>query len=296
MTNRTTRTTVRRSPMRPGRRLTLVIGASALLAVIGCAAVDALTTSSFPVSYTFPPGNGQLTARFENGTITLRQAAVSTPVLNGTGYYSGSRSTFSHSGATVQYHCPGSLGCRIDATIRVPANAPVSLSANGSDVNLPSFSRQEITLNTGGGDLTAGTVSGNLNLDTSGGDLTAATVSGNLNLDTSGGDVNIAKLTGPPAKVVSGGGDITVKAMSTSGTTTVDSHGGDVTLTATKAPENLQVTSASGGVTLVLPRGSYDFNVNTGGGDLSEPTSDPQAANKITVQSGGGDVTISEAS
>jgi DUF4097 and DUF4098 domain-containing protein YvlB len=76
----------------------------------------------------------------------------------------------------------------------------------------------------------------------------------------------------------------------------VDSHGGDITLTGTQAPENLQVTSASGGVTLVLPRGSYDFNVNTGGGDLSAPASDPQAKNKITVQSGGGDVTISEAS
>jgi hypothetical protein len=281
MTNGITATAARRLPMTPARRLTLVAGVPVVLALIGgtaLGAVDGLASASYPVSYTFPSGHGQLTTQLESSTLTLRQAAVSAPVLTGAAHYTLFRSAFTHSGDTVRYHCPWSSGgCQLAATLQVPATSAVSLSTHGGDVSIPRFS-QGVTLSTADGDLTAGTVSGA------------------LNLDTGGGDVTVAKLTGSPANLTSGGGDVTVRALATPGTTTVDSGGGDVTVTAATAPANLQITSAGGDVTIVLPRGSYDFNSDAAGGDLSQPASDPRAQDKIIVQSGGGDVTISEAS
>jgi Putative adhesin len=277
MTNGITARSTRRPHMKRGRRLTLILGVLPLLAFVGWAGL--LSPRSFPVSYTFPSGSSQLTARLEGGTIALRQAsAVSTPALTGTARYTLFRSSFTHSGGTVRYHCPWRLGtCSLDATLRVPASFALSLAAHGSDVNLPDFS-QNITLNTGGGDLMAGTVRGD------------------LNLSTGGGDIRADRIGGPSAKLATGGGDITVKALVTSGTAKVVSSGGDVTMTCPTAPVNLQVTSGGGDVTIVLPQGSYLFNTNAAGGDISQPASNRRATNEITVRSGGGDITISEAS
>jgi Putative adhesin len=282
MTDGTTKTAARRLPMTAGRRVTLVFGVPvvlALIAVTGLSAADQLASASFPVSYAFPPGNGPLTTQIANGGVTLRQsAAVSTPVLNGIAHYSLRRSTFTHSGDTVQYHCPWQVGnCELDATLLMPATSAVSLATEGGDVNIPSFS-QDVTLATGGGDLTAGTVSGR------------------LNLNTAGGDMSVTEFTGPSANLNSGGGDVTIRGLATSGTATVDSGGGDVSVTCTKAPTNLEITSRGGDVSIVLPPGPYAFNSNADGGDLNEPSSAPQATDTITVQSGGGDINISESS
>jgi Putative adhesin len=94
----------------------------------------------------------------------------------------------------------------------------------------------------------------------------------------------------------SGDGNVTIRALATSGTATVVSGSGDVTVTCTKAPTNLQINSRGGDVTIVLPPGPYAFNANAEGGDLNQPSSVPQAKDKVTVQSGGGDISIREAS
>jgi hypothetical protein len=281
MTTGTVTTTERRLPMTPARWLTLVLGVPVLLALIGGTgfnAVNQLASASFPVSYTFPSSHGQLTAQIESGSVTLRHAAsVPAPVLTGTAHYTLVHPDFTHSGDTVWFHCPWTAGnCELNATLQVPATYAVSLSTDGGDVNLPGSSR-DVTLDTGGGNLVAGTVSGG------------------LNLDTGGGDASVDTLDGPPATLVTNGGNLVVLGMATSGTSTVDSGGGDVTLTWTKAPADLQISSGGGNVELVLPRGRYDFNTNSDGGSFSQPASDPRASDKITVQSGGGDITISEA-
>jgi hypothetical protein len=302
LTNESTTTTMRhRLPMTTPRRLMLVLGTAVLVILIGVggfAVAVQLSSGSFPVNYTFPSGHSQLTAQFENGTITLQQSsAVSSPVLTGTAHYTLDRSSFTDFGDTAKYHCPWQLGqCALDTTLRVPANSPVSLAAHGSDVNIPSLS-QNVTLNAGGGDVTAGTVSGDEKISTGGGDLTANSLSGVLNLSTDDGDIQVDHMTGPSVQMNTGGGDVNVSAMATLDTAKVESNGGDITVTCAKAPANLQVNSNGGDITIVLPHGSYVFlNSDSQGGDISEPASDPEAKNKVTVQSGGGDVTISEAS
>jgi hypothetical protein len=305
--------------MTPGRRFTLVLGVPVVLAFIvavGFSGIEPIGSASFPVSYDFPAGNGQLTAQVAGGGITVeQQAALRAPVLTGIAHYTLKRSTFTHSGDTVNYHCPWDIGnCELDATLKMPAASPLSLATEGGNVNLPSFSRP-VTLNTGGGDVAAGAVSGALNLDSSGGDVSATDLSGPpATLDSGGGDVSIttlattggstvnsasgdvsiADLTSSGTTVSSGGGDVSIGGMTAAGTTIVNSASGDVSVTCTSPPADLQIISGGGDVSIVLPPGSYDFHTTADGGDISQPTSDPQAKDQINVQSDSGDISISE--
>ena len=68
-----------------------------------------------------------------------------------------------------------------------------------------------------------------------------------------------------------------------------------------KAPAYLGITSSGGDITVVLPHSTttkYAINYQTEGGDYSAsvPVDLAATANKITLDSGGGNVSISEAS
>jgi hypothetical protein len=61
----------------------------------------------------------------------------------------------------------------------------------------------------------------------------------------------------------------------------------------------VDITGGGGNITVVLPHGDtpYDITTNPGGGNLSDPVpSNSSARDKITVDSGGGDISITEAS
>ena len=77
----------------------------------------------------------------------------------------------------------------------------------------------------------------------------------------------------------------------------MDSGGGNVTLTFTAVPANVGITSSGGDITIVLPPGPAEYAIKEtlSGGDshVSVPQND-LAANKITVNSGGGNVSITE--
>ncbi len=79
----------------------------------------------------------------------------------------------------------------------------------------------------------------------------------------------------------------------------MDSGGGDVTLAFTQAPQNLQITAEGGNVTVILPPGSTTYDISTPdteGGNVSYPSSlvSSTSSHKITIDSGGGDITISQ--
>jgi DUF4097 and DUF4098 domain-containing protein YvlB len=95
-------------------------------------------------------------------------------------------------------------------------------------------------------------------------------------------------------QLTSEGGNVSAGAV-IAPAATITSVGGDVSMTFIQAPGSLSISSFGGNVTLVLPPGDYAFNVSSDGGNASYPTSDPRAADKITVHSTGGDVTVSEA-
>ena len=77
----------------------------------------------------------------------------------------------------------------------------------------------------------------------------------------------------------------------------MDTGGGNVSLTFTRPPASLTVTSSGGDVTIVLPPGAtqYAISYQTSGGDYRAPVpTSPSAADKISVDSGGGNVSITQ--
>jgi hypothetical protein len=254
--------------MTPARILTLVIGVPLVLALIGWTGFSVVAVfgqASFPVSYTVPVDHGQLVANVASGNVVVRPAAGTTAQLSGTVHYTLTRPDIiersTASRTTIGLNCHIHIdNCGLDATLSVPYDTAVTLSSAGGDVVISG-------------------VGGSASVSTGGGDLTASTLAGRLTFDTEGGNINASFLTAPYLHAESGGGD--------------------VSLVFTKPPGNLDITSDGGNVTVVLPHGATTYRVATNpeGGNVTGgvPTSD-SASHTITIASGGGDISITEAS
>jgi len=273
-------------PLTPGRWITLMIGVPIALALIGWTAfglVADVGQASFPVNATIPLENGQLVASMNGSDITLHQdQARNGPArLTGTVQYSLVRPKFTVIGTDVSLDCHIPTGnCGLNATLGVPADTPVNLATGGGNVQASGIQR-DVTLDSGGGDVTISGPGGNTDLTTGGGNVNAADLGGIVNFSTAGGDVTVNDLFSPHVKLVTGGGNIT--------------------LVFTRAPTSLDITSAGGDVDVVLPHGStpYRVKVTADGGDYAPSPTVPTSSTSrhaITVDSGGGNITITEAS
>jgi hypothetical protein len=251
----------------PARVLTLLIGVPLVLALIGWlgfSTVALVGQASYPVSYVVPVTAGQLVAGVGGGNVTLRQGPGQTAHLTGTVQYDlirpGVTESTGPNGTNLNVRCRIFVGsCGLNATLEVPAQTAVTLSSGGGDMKVSGI--DDVTLSSGGGDLTASDLAGILKFSTSGGDIT--------------------------------GNDLAAPSVD------AGSGGGDVTLVFTQPPQNLDITSDGGDITVLLPHGStaYYITSSPGGGNDSEsvPTS-RLSRNTISVDSGGGDITIAEAS
>ena len=207
--------------------------------------------------------------------------------------------------------------CGVNANLDVPANTAVTLWSNGGDIEVSGFSN-DMTLSAEGGNVTASNLTGDLKLDTGGGDLTGTGLTGQINITAEGGNVSTSNLDGTRGTIMiaTGGGDLTANSVTGSSVSflaeggnisgegvaapraTIESGGGDVTLAFAVAPQNLQIEAEGGNVTVILPPGSTKYNIiaNTEGGNSNiEPSLlNPKSGDKISIQSGGGDITVGQ--
>ena len=264
-------------PMTPGRWLTLMIGVPIALALIGWTGFSIVTgvgRASYPVTGTIPLENGQLVASMGGADVTLHQdqARSSTAWLSGTVDYSLVHPNFTVVGTAASLDCRLPSGnCGLNATLDVPADTPVDLATGGGNVQASGIQR-DVTMDTAGGDVTLSGIDGNTDLSTGG---------GNVNFTTAGGDVIVNDLFSPHVNLETGGGN--------------------VTLTFTEAPAYLDITSSGGDITVLLPHSTttqYAISYQTEGGvySASVPVNLAAKAHTITVDSGGGNVSIAEAS
>jgi len=272
--------------MTPARVLTLVLGVPVILALIGWTGftlVDQGARGSFPVSYAIAVQHGQLAVGVNSADITVRQGDDSTARLDGTVHYGLFRphptASITASGTEVSVPCSGiSSNCGLSATLDVPRLAGLTLSSGGGNLTVPGVA-QTVNLTSDGGDVTVSGIPGQATVLTGGGNLTAGDLSGTLKFTTDGGDVTGNNLAAP--------------------TLSTDSGGGNVDLTFAKVPTNLAIISDGGDVNIIVPRGAGAYRISTtadGGDDsVSVPTSS-SSGNQITVNSGGGNITISEQS
>jgi hypothetical protein len=272
--------------MTPGRWITLMIGvpiALSLIAWTGFSFVSSLGQASYPVSAIIPLEQGHLVVSTNGSDITLHQdqARSGAARLAGMVQYSLVRPTFAVTGTDVNLDCRIPTGnCGLNATLDVPADTAVDLASGGGNIQASGI-QKDVTLNSAGGDVTISGIGGNTDLSTGGGNVAASDLGGILTFITDGGDVN--------------GNDLFTSHV------TLETGGGNVTLVFTRPPAYLNITSAGGDVTVVLPHGgtSYHVKVTADGGDYSPSASVPASStsrNTITVDSGGGNVSITESS
>jgi len=203
----------------------------------------------------------------------------------------------------------------MNAALEVPARTAVTLSSNGGDIGASGFS-SNMTLSAVGGNMTVGSLAGDLRLDTGGGDLSGNGLAGTIQITTEGGNINAGNLNGP-VRIDSGGGDLNGNGFtgdlrfSTEGgnvdvsavvshQVSVQSGGGDVTLVFTQAPQSLQITTDGGNVNVVLPHDGTKYDVSTpdtqgGNVDIPPTLASPTSDHTITVDSSGGDITLTQA-
>lgn len=274
-----------RLPMTPGRVAALLIGVPIVVAMIGwlCFTLVAmLDMETFPVNVTIPVAGKQLTAQIDGNMTVRQQAGVSNAKLTGTAKYNLIRpsvtKTQTATGWRVGYRCDIGVGeCSLNGTLVVPSQASLTLDSAGGNVSMTSYTGK-LTLNLAGGNLNAGTLTSSaMQVNSYGGDVTVNTLDAPVLLDTDGGNINIQSVTSAAGGIVR-------------------SYGGDVTMTFTRAPGSLEIDSYGGNVQLALPGHRYIYNVHTNGGSQTIPSSAAGATDNITVNSDGGNVSITEAS
>jgi Putative adhesin len=311
--------------MTPGRWVAVAVGVPVALALIGWTGFSLITTvarGSYPFSYVIPVQDGRVAVNINSGDVTLREApGSSTARMTGTVQYGLIRPAIGESvtptGASIDMSCDGiNTDCGMSGTLDVPAGTGVTLWSNGGNVTASGFSNG-MTLSAGGGDVNATNLAGALQLDTGGGNLTANGLTGTLQIGTEGGNVEADDWAGHgTTRIDTGGGEMTINGLTgdfqlsteggdvdASGVASelagLDSGGGNVTLDLTQVPQNLQITAEGGDVTVILPLGSATYDISTPdnqGANVAYPQSlfDPKSSNKITIDSGGGDITISQ--
>jgi Putative adhesin len=271
--------------MTPGRWAALAIGVPVALAMIGWSAfslVAGIGRASFAVSTSIPVQDGRLAASTGGGDITLHQdqARSATARLTGTVEYSLVRPRLTISGDGFHLDCRLLTGnCGLSATLDVPLDTAVNVASEGGNMQVNGID-SAATLNSSGGDVTVSGVGGSTDVTTGGGNLTASDLGNIRQFSTDGGDVNGTGLFAPRV--------------------TTESGGGNVTLVFTRVPTYLSVTSDGGDISIVLPGGSTAYaitNSNSDGGSYSAQvptTTSPTASHTITVNSGGGNISIAE--
>lgn len=268
--------------MTPGRWVALVIGVPIALALIGWSAfslVAGVGQASFRVNTTIPAHGGHLVASSGGGDMTVRQDQTRGSVarLTGTVQYSLFRPHLTISGDGFHLNCRIPTGnCGLNATLDVPLDTSVNLSSEGGNMQVSGIQRA-VTLNSSGGDVTISGLGATANVSSGGGNVSANGLVSTVQFNTDGGDVDATGLFAPQVTTYSGGGN--------------------VTLVFTKVPTNVKIISDGGDINVVLPRGSTSYAIDyvTDGGDYGAsgvPVS--KSGLPIDVQSGGGNISISE--
>jgi hypothetical protein len=274
-------------PLTPGRRVALAVGVPLCLALVllaGLGLVSDVGRGSFPVRYAVPAGASQVSVSTSGGDLVLRSAAPGHASLTGTAYYSLIRRNVTErlaaGRAAFNYSCAREFGsCGLNATLGVPAETIVSVDS-------------------GGGNVSAAGSSGPVTISTEGGELAAQDMTGDLTLSTGGGNITATSVAAPQLTADTAGGEITATAVR-SGQVIADTGGGDVEIVFTKVPHYVQVSTNGGTVTIIVPQGTTQYHVTatTNGGNLtSEIPTNPRSSNLITATSGGGNIILQQSS
>ncbi len=183
--------------------------------------------------------------------------------------------------------------------ITIPVEYNVSAEYAGGRFEIGDLLKGTLDLETGGGNVDIGTITGKTSIKTGGGNLEARELGSDAAITTGGGNVEIDKV-GMSAKVTSGGGNLRLKEIGkdldlttgggnvrigdVKGLAEISTGGGNVDL----GPVSGVVSVKTGGGNLDVSGGNGSNKVKTGGGNVELK----QMTGSVDVTSGGGNVEV----
>lgn len=169
-------------------------------------------------------------------------------------------------------------------TLQVPASFRADLDTGGGDISANGLTGN-IKADTSGGDLNFSQIHGDIHADTSGGDITVKSCDGMTNLDTSGGRIEVSDGRGKLNAETSGGA---LTVLNRVGDTKVESSGGKLRLG--NISGKLNAETSGGSVSAILPSPVVgDVRLETSGGSITVVTP-ANAALTIDAETSAGSV------
>ena len=186
------------------------------------------------------------------------------------------------------------MDCSVGFTLLVPSGVSVAAVTNGGTTTVSGVATAN--LDSGGGDVTATSVSGPLTVSSEGGNLHLTGIGGSLKAESGGGDVTALGITGPAVSITTDGGQLSAMGLAAA-TAILSSGGNDTQAGFASAPDAVVVTTDGGNATVLLPSGPYALTADSGGGQETVGiATDPAARDALTVTTGGGDLFVEPAS
>ncbi|MCX6164232.1 MAG: DUF4097 family beta strand repeat-containing protein, partial [Ignavibacteriae bacterium] len=132
------------------------------------------------------------------------------------------------------------------------------------DVSIPEKFNTDIA--TAGGDISLGSLTGNVEMKTAGGDIVLKNISGKAELKTAGGDIRVESSNGN-IEANTAGGNININGSN--GNIEAKTAGGDITVNYTGENKGIELKTAGGDIRLYLSDDvSANINLRTSSGDI----------------------------
>jgi hypothetical protein len=194
-------------------------------------------------------------------------------------------------GVTVSGAAAANLDSGGGPVIATGIDGPLTITAEGGGITVSGA--PGASLDSGGGPVQATRIDGPLMINADGGGVTVNDLVGDLTADTGGGPLTARSVTAGKATVTTDGGGVDLTFSTAPTYVLANTGGGPATLTFADPPRTVSVFTDGGGANLVLPGGPYALTVNSDGGGMAVqvPTS-PNAGHLVTVNTGGGPLTI----
>jgi hypothetical protein len=151
----------------------------------------------------------------------------------------------------------------------------------------------DANLDSGGGPVQVSDVRGPLTVNTENGNLVVTGLTGPLDADTGGGSLLARDIVAVTATVSTEGGNADMAFTNAPQLVSVDSGGGTTRIAFAAAPQSVSVTTEGGNALLTVPGGPYAVTAQSEGGpQYVDISASPTAHRSITVDSGGGLLSI----
>lgn len=139
----------------------------------------------------------------------------------------------------------------------------------------------DLDINTSGGNLTVGSLIGQLMLNTSGGNIELEKIEGDVQAKTSGGNLVFESIKGTLTAKTSGGN---IKLGNVSGEADVKTSGGNITVT--KADDNIAVSTSGGNLNISQVSGNLSGTTSGGSIHVSD------CSGNVNVKTSGGNLNL----